>query len=98
MSKWIKKPLNSGILYSFVILLFTAGISIDLVVKLNKSFDKFSIFFSSLIVTVGFVLLLIEHFFISKWLYGFVIVSILTAASIVSTIFDFISYYQSLSE
>ena len=73
MSRWVEKNLSSNILYSFIIILFTTGICIDFAMKQNQSFDKFSIFFSSLLATMGFILLLTHHFLNTKWLYGFVI-------------------------
>ena len=92
MSRWKEKSLSSNILYSFIILFFTTGICIDFAIKQNQSFDKFSIFFSSLLVSIGFILLLTHHFLNTKWLYGFIIVSILCIFSIVATVVDFLNF------
>lgn len=94
MSRWIKKSISSNILYTIVILCFTTGICIDFAIKQNKSFDKFLIFFSSMLVTIGFILLLTHHFLNTKWLYGFIIVAILAIFSIIATILDFLAFYQ----
>lgn len=98
VSKWSRKSRSSNILYTFIILFFTAGICIDFAIKQNESYDKFSIFISSALVSIGFLLLLTHHFLNTKWLYGFIIVSILCVFSIVATVFDFFSFYRVTGE